>query len=395
MSVIKDNLEVRRSQLVARRAALSALQRDELDELLKKGSVESVNTTRIPKRASGETAPLSFAQERLWFLDQLAPESVAYNICIPFRITGRLNVSALEQTINEIVRRHEVLRTTFVAIHGRPVQRIASSLKLDTAIVDLEMLTAPQGEQVVQRLVYGGNHRPFNLAEGPLVQTSLFRLGSEEHVLMMRLHHIIFDAWSMQMLVQEAEQIYRAFTESGPSSLPELLIQYADFAAWQRQTLTPEMFEKDLAYWKRRLEGSPPMLDLPTDRPRPAAMSFEGSSVNMIIPEALTEKLKALSQAEGCTLFMTLLASFQMLLSRYTGQDDILVGTPVAGRQFVETEDLIGFFVNTLVIRMQLSGDPAIRTVLSNVREESSRSADTSGSAIRKARGGTASGTDA
>jgi amino acid adenylation domain-containing protein len=323
----------------------------------------------IPARPADEPAPLSFAQERLWFLHQLEFESTAYNVCFPLRITGRLNLAALNQSLNAAVRRHEALRTTFGAVDGRPVQFINPARNLDLSIVDLSSLPDSQREDVVRRLVHEGSRRHLNLAEGPLFQPALFRVAKDEHVLVVLLHHIIFDEWSRPLLVREVGEVYQTFDQGHPSLLPELPIQYADFAHWHRQSLREEVLEQELSYWRKQLDDSPPMINLPTDRPRPPVMTYQGDALPIVVPEALTEKLRDLTRSAGTSLFMTMLASFQMLLSRYTGQDDIVIATPVAGRRSVETEELIGFFVNTLLIRTKLSGNPRLREALDRVRE--------------------------
>jgi len=364
-----DTLARRKSELASRRGALSALKQQELDRLLNRSVIEESPVRMIPARPADEPAPLSFAQERLWFLYQLDPESTAYNVCFPLQITGRLNLVALNQSINEAVRGHESLRTTFGAVDGRPVQIINPARNLDLPIVDLSSIPDAKRKDVVRKLVHDGSRRLFDLAEGPLFQPTLVRVGKDEHVLLVLLHHIIFDEWSRQLLVREVGEIYQAFDQGHPSSLPELPIQYSDFAYWHRQSLRDELLEQELSYWRKQLEDSPAMMNLPTDRPRPPVMTYQGDALPIVVPEALTEKLRFLTRQTGTSLFMTLLASFQMLLSRYTGQDDIVVATPVAGRRSVDTENLIGFFVNTLLIRTRLSGNPHLGEVIDRVRK--------------------------
>ncbi len=368
MAEIDDILARRRSELASRRGALSALKQQELERLLNRSVAEESPARMIPARPADEPAPLSFAQERLWFLYQLEPESTAYNVCFPLRITGRLNLAALNQSINEAVRDHESLRTTFGAVDGRPVQNINPARNLDLPIVDLSSLPDSQRKEVVGRLVDEGSRRRFNLTEGPLFQPALFRVAKDEHVLLVLLHHIIFDEWSRPLLVRDVGKIYEAFDQGQPSSLPELPIQYSDFAHWHRQSLRDEVLEQELSYWRTQLDDSPLMMNLPTDRPRPPVMTYQGDALPIVVPEELTGKLRNLTRSAGTSLFMTLLASFQMLLSRYTGQDDIVVATPVAGRRSVDTEDLIGFFVNTLLIRTRLAGNPRLREVIDRVR---------------------------
>ena len=313
--------------------------------------------------------PISFAQQRLWFLDQMEPESSFYNIPTAVRLTGPLNTGALKQSLNEIVRRHESLRTTFETVNGEPAQVVVPALNLSLPLIDLSELPESQREAESRHLVIEEGQRLFNLAHGPLVRATLLRLRDEEHVLLLTMHHIISDDWTIGVFFQELTALYEAYSAGEPSPLPELPIQYADYAIWQREWLSGERLEQQLSYWKKQLSGSLPVLELPTDRPRPARQTFRGASQSLVLPKRLTEELKTLSQRERVTLFMTLLAAFQTLLSRHTGQEDILVGSPIANRNSVETEALIGFFLNTLVLRTDLSGDPTFRELLGRVRE--------------------------
>jgi amino acid adenylation domain-containing protein len=313
--------------------------------------------------------PLSFAQQRLWFLDQLEAESSAYNIPGSIRLRGPLNVAALERSLNEIVRRHEALRTTFPAIDGEPVQKITASLPLTLAVVDLTDRAEDTREDEAQRIVSEEARRPFDLSRGPLLRVKLIRLGEQDHVLILILHHIVSDGWSMGLLYRELSVLYRAFTDDRPSPLADLPIQYADFAVWQREWLRGEVLESQLSYWKNQLAGAPAMLNLPADRPRPALQSFRGARQSIELSRELSQGLHALSHQNNITLFMTLLAAFQTLLQRYTGQDDIVVGAPVGNRNRTEIESLIGLFVNTLVLRSDLSGEPTFTELLARVRE--------------------------
>ena len=319
-----------------------------------------------------KSASASYAQERLWFLDQLEPDNPAYNISTAFRLSGLLDVAVLEQSLNEIVRRHEVLCTTFATfatVDGRPVQVIAPDLNLTLPVEDLRKIPETKREAEAQRLLSEEAQRPFDLARGPLLRTTLLRLDEEEHVLLLTMHHIICDDWSVGVLNRELAVLYEAFSAGKPSPFPELPIQYADFAHWQWQWLQGEVLEDQLAYWKQQLGGSLPVLELPTDRPRPAVQTFQGAIQSFVLPVTLTESLEGLSRQEGATLFMTLLTALKVLLYRYTGQEDIVVGSPVVNRNQVETEGLIGFFVNTLVLRSDLSGNPAFRELLGRVRK--------------------------
>ncbi len=323
----------------------------------------------IARRPEQSRIPLSFAQQRLWFFDQLEPGSSVYNRPSHIRLTGALDVEALERSLTEIIRRHEVLRTTFVSVDGSPCQVIAPARPLSFPVVDLQHL--PESERTAQawQLVNEEARRPFDLAQGPHLRALLLRLGEQEHVLLLTIHHIVFDGWSMGVLLRELGTLYDAFTTGRASSLPELSIQYGDFAAWQRQWFQGKLLERQLAYWKQQLAGALSALGLPTDHPRPASRTYRGAGQSLVLSKGLTERLKALSREEGVTLFMTLLAGFQTLLSRYTGQEDIVVGAPTNGRLRVETEELIGCFINTLVLRTDLSGDPTFQELLDRVRQ--------------------------
>jgi amino acid adenylation domain-containing protein len=313
--------------------------------------------------------PASYAQERLWFLEQLRPGTAAYNMPAALRLRGPLDVGALEQSLGEIVRRHEALRTTFVAVEGRPFQVIAEARAVRLPVVDLAGLAEAEREAEALRLANEEAHRPLGLARDLLLRASLLRLGEREHVLLLTLHHIASDGWSMGVLSRELAALYEVFSRGQPSRLPELPLQYADFAAWQRAWLQGETLGIQLAYWKRQLAGAPPALELPIDRPRPLVLSSRGGRHPFTLPRDLADSLQVLGRQDGATQFMTLLAAFQVLLSRYTGGDDIVVGSPVAGRTEPETERLIGLFVNTLVLRTDLSGDPTFRELLGRVRE--------------------------
>ena len=312
--------------------------------------------------------PLSFAQQRLWFLDQMQPGNPFYNIPIALRIWGPLDTAVLQRCLAEVVRRHEALRTTFAAPEGRPVQVIAPSLALSLSSIDLSVLPQEQCQSQALRLAAEEARQPFDLEQGPLLRGCLLRLAEDEHVALFTMHHIVADGWSVGVLIQEVAQLYPALAAGRPAPLPELPVQYADFAFWQRQWLQGEQLQSQLAYWRERLAGLSP-LELPTDRPRPALQSFRGASLPVLLSGPLSQGLQALSRREGVTLFMTLLAAFQTLLCRYSGQEDVAVGSAIANRNRAETEGLIGFFVNMLVLRSDLSGDPTFRALLQRVRE--------------------------
>ena len=354
-----EHLSLEKQELVLKKLRTRQLAAD-AENLAKK--------PRIVPTPRDKDLPLSFAQSRLWFLDQLESGGAAYNVPLAIRLTGRLQVAVLEQAIAEIVRRHEVLRTTFPTVNGNPVQVIAADSSVTVAITDLQALPESEQSSEVKRLVREEAQRPFDLAQGPLVRVTLLRLGSESHVLLVNLHHIVSDAWSRSVFIREAATFYTTFSRGEPSPLPELPIQYADFAHWQRQWLTGEVIETQINYWKQQLDGAPPVLELPTDRPRPPVQTFRGLKASFHLPVDLTQKLQALSQQSGTTLFMTLLAGFATLLSRYSGQEDIVVGSPIANRNRIELEPLIGFFVNTLVLRTNLQDNPTCLELLAQVR---------------------------
>ena len=330
---------------------------------------ESINTLPPLLRVERQgTVPLSYAQERLWFIDQLEPNNALYNMPMAVRLKGLLNVEALERVLREVVRRHEVLRTRIEIQDGRGLQVIEGEWGGKLEVVDLSGLEEAEREGEVRRRAVAEASKPFDLSQGRLLRAELLQLGEQEHVLLATMHHIVSDGWSMGVLVKEVGTLYEAYVQGEPSPLGELEIQYADYAVWQRGWLKGEVLEEQLGYWKGQLAGIP-VLELPTDRMRPAVASHRGASVPVHIPGRLLERLKELSQQEGLTLFMVLLAGFQILLSRYSGQDDVAVGTDVANRTRVESEELIGFFVNQLVLRTDLSGDPSVREMLGRVRE--------------------------
>jgi amino acid adenylation domain-containing protein len=312
---------------------------------------------------------LSFAQQRLWFIHQLEPGSVFYNVSSALHLRGELDVDALERSLTEIVRRHEVLRTTFPEVDSRPVQVIAPAGKLSLRVVELGGLAADAREAEVTRLATEEASRPFDLARGPLLRVTLLRLSEEEHVALFTMHHIISDGWSMGVLVRELSALYRAFSRGEESPLSELPVQYADYSVWQRGRLQGEALENLLSYWKRQLAGAPPLMELPVDRPRAAAGSFNSDAEQCLLSKELTASLKELCRRQNSTPFMALLAAFAALLRRHTGKDDIVVGAPVANRGRSEIEGLIGFFLNTLALRTDLSGDLTFRELLGRVRE--------------------------
>ena len=316
------------------------------------------------KARESKSYPLSFAQERLWFLNQLEPGSPFYNVPVAVRLTGRLSIPALKQTLDEIVSRHEILRTHFPIIDGLPTQAISPARQVAFPLIDLSELSESERDSEVRRLVSQESQHSFDLKQGPLLRINLLRLGERDHVLILVMHHIISDGWSMGILVREMATLYEAFLKGDASPLPELPIQYADYSVWQQQWLRGEVLRQQLSYWKQKLEGAPPALELPTDRPRPAMQSYRGDSQLLELERPLSVSLKQLSRQEGVTLFMLMLAAFKVLLYRYSGQQDIAVGTPVAGRNRAEIEGLIGFFVNTLVMRSEIKAEHSFKEVL-------------------------------
>jgi amino acid adenylation domain-containing protein len=357
------------SDLSERLEALSPEKLAILSQRLKEKSQHAPRKQSVPRRNSNGHSPLSLAQQRLWFLSQLQPDSSFYNMAGAMRLTGRLNVPALEQTLSEIVRRHEVLRTSFPMSHGKPVQVIAPAEPLALRLTDLSHVEADERERLAVSLINEEAERPFDLATGPLQRTSLWRFSEDEHVLLVTMHHIVGDGWSIGVFLGELAALYEAFTKDLLSPLPELSIQYADYAAWQEQWLNEEMLDKQLAYWKRQLKGSNPQLNLSFDYERPPTSTHRAASETFHLSPAVLDALEELSRQENVTLFMTLLAAFYVLLNRYTGQEDINLGSPIVGRSRVETEQLIGFFINSLVLRGDLSGNPSFQELLQRVRE--------------------------
>lgn len=323
----------------------------------------------LQKVARDENLPLSFAQERMWFFDQLTPGSSDYNVPLAIRLLGPLDVPVLERSLSEIIRRHEVLRTTFTTVEGRPVQVIAPAIPVPIPIVDLRRLPEVERDAEVGRLALAEADRPFDLARGPLLRVTIVRLGDAEHVLLLTTHHIAFDGWSLGVFSREVSALYTAFSAGKPSPLPELPIQYVDFAHWQRQLLQGEFAADHLSYWKREFRDGPRALEMPLDRPRSIVLTAKSAAERFTLPPALSRSLKDLGRREGVTLFMTLLAAFKTLLFRYTGQEQITVGSPIANRNRLETEGLIGCFINPLALRTELTAALTFQDLLRRVRE--------------------------
>ncbi len=331
---------------------------------LAKISVHASESAITPVGRDGDL-PLSFAQQRIWFLHQMDSQNPAYNESPTIRLTGSLNIEVLEQSLNAIIERHEILRTTFPMIDGKPIQKILPSLQINLLVVNLQDLPSNQIEEIIAQEL----QKPFDLTQAPLVRFTLLDLGQESYILVPVIHHIIIDGWSKGIFFKELSYFYQSFLSKTPVNLPQLPIQYADFAVWQRQWLQGEILENQLNYWQKQLADAPPLLELPTDQPRPSIPTFQGHTLNFQIDPDLTDKLKTLSQRSGVTLFMTLLATFTTLLFRYSHQEDILIGTPVANRNRQEIEPLMGFFVNTLVMRNSLQGNPTFWELLQQVRQ--------------------------
>ncbi len=373
-----------------RKSSLSPAKQALLEKRLRGEKTPGTLISSITPRSGQTLPPQSFAQQRLWFLDQLSPGNTAYNLHIALHLTGPLNLSALERSLNEIVRRHEILRTTFSTDQGLPVQKIAPPSSVPIARFDVQTSPVLDAGSVASSMPLSPLEkalhlasleirRPFDLVHGPLLRASLYRLGGNEHIFLACFHHIIFDGWSIDVFYREWYSLYNTFVDAvnkdnitlasrGSAPLGELPIQYADFAIWQRQWL-PEVASSQLAYWERQLGGDLPELQLPTDHPRPAQRSFRGGTHRFLISAKLTEALRTFSQQHNATLFMVLLAIYKVLLYRYTQQTDILIGFPIANRNRDELKDLIGFFVNTLVLRTDLSGNPSFLDLLQRVRQ--------------------------
>ncbi|MBW4614708.1 MAG: amino acid adenylation domain-containing protein [Desmonostoc vinosum HA7617-LM4] len=326
---------------------------------------QELQISPIELRSPQTNLSFSYVQEQLWFLDQLVPNHPFYNVPEAFRLNGSVDITTLEQSFQEIINRHEVLRTSFTTIHGNPIPVIAPCLRFQMTVVDLHELPETEVWQVIVKEA----QLPFDLSQSPLLRVTLYKLSEQEHILFLNLHHIICDEWSIGVLLEELAQLYKAYSLGENSPLAELNIQYADYAIWQRQWLQGEVNNQQLSYWQQQLSNLPPELQLPTDYPRPAVPSYRGDRQYLTLPKSLSEKLQDLGRNEGVTLFITLLSAFQTLLYRYTKQEDILVGSPIANRRHSKVEHLIGFFVNTLVLRTDLSNSPSFRELLARVKE--------------------------
>ncbi|HVO09743.1 MAG TPA: condensation domain-containing protein, partial [Vicinamibacteria bacterium] len=347
-----------------RPASPSERKRDLLAALLRERGL-APNGSAIPRRGAAD-APLSFAQQRLWFLEQLEPGLPVYNITGAIRLRGPLDRAALQRSLGEIVRRHQVLRATFVEIGGEPRQQVAAG-PIELPLCDLGTLPEVRRAAEMLERAKAQARRPFDLARGPYLRLELVRAAADDHALLLALHHAVADGLSLGIFVRELRALYAAFREGRPSPLPDLPVQYGDFAAWQRERLQGETLQGHLDYWRGLLRDVP-TLELPTDRPRPPVQSFHGDRRSLLMSPALVDSLRALARGEGTTLFVVLLAAFQVLLHRYTRQPRLAVGSPIAGRTRSELESLIGFFANTLVLPADFSGAPSFRDIVDRAR---------------------------
>lgn len=330
----------------------------------------------IPTADRSRPLPLSFGQERLWFLDQLAPGNPFYNDCEAFRLHGPLDVDALQRALNRIVDRHEILRTAFPLHQGRPRQQVAAELEIHLSQTDLTGLNRQQQRSAAAEIAGRDLDRPFELERPPLHRFHLLRSAADDHVLLFTLHHIIFDGWSLGVFLRELGALYEAEITDASPDLPALPIQYADFAAWQRERMQGELLDRHLEYWCERLTGPIPLLELPTDRPRSDTPTFRGRLCGVDLGDGLSTAVHHLGQRENVTPFVVLLAAYKALLLALSGQTDLIVGTPIANRNHSETEPLLGFLLNTLALRTDLSGNPTFRELLQRVAETNTGAAE-------------------
>jgi len=358
----KDVLTVKlRSELAERKTEIIAL-------LQNNNSVEKLTPSRIQPTSRNHPLPLSFAQQRLWFLDQLESNSSFYNLPEAIRLQGELNIDILQQALDGLVANYEILRTNYIAENGSPIQSIAPPRSVELKIFDFQQYEVVEQEIKIQKVLQQESQYPFNLASDLIIRGCLLKLSSSEQILLIVQHHIATDGWSMGIMWEKLTQLYLAFLEGKPNPLPTLSIQYADYAVWQRERLSGEVIHKQLNYWKQQLANANPLLKLPTDFPRPSVQTYGGATQSHPLSPSLSREINQLCRQEGATLYMGLLAAFQILLYRYSRQEDILVGSVIAGRNCKEIEELMGFFVNTFVLRANLSGNPSFKQLLSQVR---------------------------
>jgi amino acid adenylation domain-containing protein len=358
-----------KNELSQRVSRLSPEKRALLEKRLR-GEIDRKPEAQIPRTDRYGELPASFAQMRLWFFDQLEPQSPTYNIPLAIRMSGKLDIHVFRRSLDEIARRHEVLRTSFkIGRRGQPIQIIEPPKPVELSIIDLEPFPTTIRDSKAIEMAEESARKPFDLNRAPLWRINLFRNSNDEYLFLLVMHHSISDGWSKEIFLQELAKIYEAYSNGRPSPLPEITVQYVDYAAWQRERLKGERLEALFDYWKTQLKGDLPVLELPLDYPRPAAQTFSGENYYFRLPGPILESLKSFSQDEGATIFMSLMAVFDILLWRYTGQTDLLIGTPISNRERRELEGLIGYFVDTLVIRGNVSGNPSAREVVCRIRE--------------------------
>src|SRR5436190_14597229 len=349
---------------------LSLVKQILLEQRLKGDARKRLIPGVIPARPDRDSAPLSFTQRQMWLIDQMTPGNPAYNLPYGYRLRGRLDLAALEQAFNQVIRRHETLRTAFTAENDEPQQIIHPDLKIKINFTGLDHLPHEQRESAAQTLASEESAKPFDLTRLPLIRVSVLKLNNTEHILIIKLHHIIADGLSIGLLVNELDAFYRAITQRTDPSLPKLLVQYGDFAHWHRQISADEAaYRKQIDFWKKELSGRLPVLELPGDKPRPVRQSFNGSNVFFEIPATLAPDLKALAARHNSTFFTTVLAAFEVLLHRYSGAEDIIIGTPVTARTPGDLEPLIGLFLKMVALRCDISGDPTFTELLQRSRE--------------------------
>ncbi len=352
-----------------KKTSLSSEKSQLLKQLLQKKGIKSIPSHTIPRRKDSDPLVASYLQEGLWFLEQFDPGKPTYNVPGATRMVGHLDLDALQRALTEIVRRHESLRTTFVMKNGLPHQVIAPAQPVVLEVINLESLAEAEREAEMLRLATAEARKPFDLEKGPLFRCFLIRLKENEHVLVLNIHHIVTDGWSMGVFTRELIALYEAYSQGKSSPLPELPIQFADFAIWQRKWLQGGRLQQQLSFWEKQLNGASYTLQLPTDRPRPQFITCNGNHITITLSKSLSEALRMLARREDFTLFETLLSAFKILLSFYSGQEDIIVGSPVANRNKKEIEDLIGYFVNMLPLRTKLSGNLTFKELLNRVHK--------------------------
>ncbi|QLE45714.1 hypothetical protein FD723_36255 (plasmid) [Nostoc sp. C052] len=364
-----SSMEIPPQSFSNRKSQLSAAKRALLEKRLRGELVSPAKTLTIPKRSPEATLLLSFAQERLWFFNLLEPANPAYNSLFSLKLSGHLDIAALEQSINSVIERHEILRTNFTTENGEPQQVIHAHRPITLSRIDLRHHSVSEQTAEVNRLAAEHSQHPFDFAQAPLLRVMILQLGTIDYIILTTIHHIINDGWSIGIFIQELFTFYQDYRQGIEPILPELPIQYADYALWQRQYLQGDVLEKQLNYWKQQLAGIPSLLQLPSDRPRPPVQTNQGQTLAFSLNPTLTQQLRQLCQNAGTTLFMTLLAAFAVLLYRYSGQEDIAIGSPIANRDRTETQHLIGCLVNTIVLRTYLENNPSFTQLLAQVRE--------------------------